>query len=244
MHILVTRPEADAREMKAQIEALGHRVSIAPLIEIVLKPVEPDALRGAAGLIATSRNGVAALRQSPAISGARSLPIFTVGPATAEAARRAGFITVLEGAGTARDLAPLIANHAVSKAGPFVHLAGDHLAVDLPALLRDAGVDVRPVVAYCSIAARSLPDVVAAALADGDLDAVILMSPRTARTWAELAAQMLDRRGSSVVHLCLSQAVAEGLPGEFRQTVHVAHSPSSDGILSLIQRLAPQGRTS
>lgn len=244
MHVLVTRPEADAREMKAQIESIGHRVSVAPLIEIVHEVIEPHSLRGAAALVATSRNAITALASSPAIAMARTLPVFAVGSATASAARRAGFISVIEGPGAARDLAAVVARHPLSKSGPIVHLAGDHLAVDLAPILAAADVVLDVKLAYRSIAAQSLPGAVCQALAASDIDAVILMSPRTAMTWAKLVAGPLQSQVDRVAHLCLSNAVAAALPGSRSQNVHVAHSPSSDGMLSLIRRLASGAPTS
>jgi uroporphyrinogen-III synthase len=245
MHILVTRPEADAREMKTRLEAMGHRVSVAPLIAISHEAIDAAAFRGAAALIATSRNAIVALAGSPAIETAKSLPIFTVGSATARIAREAGIDTIIEGPGTARDLAEVIAVHPLARAGPLVHLAGDHLAVDLAHLLASETVKVRPLVVYRSIAAPSLPDGVIGALAARDIDAVILMSPRTARTWAQLldcSAGLADTKDVSLI--CLSPAVAAALSRDQADKIYVSDSPNVDGVLSLVQRLARRSRTS
>jgi len=66
-------------------------------------------LTGIAALAFTSRNGVAAFA---ALSDDRSLPVFTVGDATAEAARTAGFAAVRSAAGALEDLARLLAEAA------------------------------------------------------------------------------------------------------------------------------------
>src|SRR3972149_594406 len=57
MHVLITRPEPDAGALKAQIEAMGHAVSLEPLLQIELLPIAADALAGAQGLVAPRRNG-------------------------------------------------------------------------------------------------------------------------------------------------------------------------------------------
>ena len=36
MHLLVTRPEPDAAELKAALEAQGHEVSVEPLLAIAV----------------------------------------------------------------------------------------------------------------------------------------------------------------------------------------------------------------
>ena len=43
MRLLITRPAADARALAGELEARGHSVLCAPVIEIVMKPdVEPE----------------------------------------------------------------------------------------------------------------------------------------------------------------------------------------------------------
>ena len=37
MHLIVTRPEEDAMPLKARLEALGHTVTVAPLLRIVAR---------------------------------------------------------------------------------------------------------------------------------------------------------------------------------------------------------------
>ena len=92
MHVLITRPEPDASETRAQLEALGHDVSVEPLLRIEPLPIDAGAFEGAQALIATSRNGLRALAASERAAPRRSsIPIFTVGPGTAELARAQGF---------------------------------------------------------------------------------------------------------------------------------------------------------
>ena len=102
MHVLITRPEPDAGALKAQIEAMGHAVSLEPLLQIELLPIAADALAGAQAIIATSRNGLRALAESAALPEALELPLFAVGPGTAELARSLGFRRVIAGGGACR----------------------------------------------------------------------------------------------------------------------------------------------
>ena len=90
MHVLITRPEPDAAALRAQLEALGHQVTVEPLLKIEHLPIASDVLAGIAGLIVTSRNGLRALAASAAINAARELPLIAVGPGTAQLARELG----------------------------------------------------------------------------------------------------------------------------------------------------------
>lgn len=248
MHVLITRPERDAADLRSRIEALGCRVTLAPLLAIEYLPIDSAALAGAGGFVATSRNGLRALAQSPALPAATGLPIFVVGPATATLAREVGFSTVIEGSGTAEGLAPCIVATAPAARGALIHLAGDHLAFDLAGALDAHGIKLKAIAAYRSVAAKTLDASVSDWLVAGQLDAVVLMSPRSARTWSTLIdALPVNADVSKVTHICLSPAVAQGL-GALRQTtravpIKIANQPTSEEIVALVYRLAAETKT-
>src|SRR5262245_51392023 len=104
MRLAVTRPLEDAQELKAALEAQGHDVIIAPMMEIVSAP-RPLDLAGVQALLATSANGVRALAQSTA---RRDVALFAVGSATGAAARQAGFAFIEVAGGDAQALAALV----------------------------------------------------------------------------------------------------------------------------------------
>ncbi len=255
MHILITRPRSQALDLKYRLEAIGHLVSLAPLLVIEHEPIEATAFEGASALIATSRNGLAALEHSPALQAARALPIFTVGHATSTFARDLGFGRVFTGPGTAAELATLIAGSVKPHTGPLVHLAGDHLAYDLAAALAPMGIVVQPIAAYRSVAATRLSDDIANQLKGRAIDAVILMSPRTAETWVEVASLLNEPTttapiGAALpVHICLSAAVADAaaqawsVKGRQLPDIATAARPTLDDLLTVIERLAAGGQT-
>ncbi len=109
MRVLVTRPEPDAGDLAAKIGELGMTAVVDPLLEVELLPIAPEPFIGAAAVVATSRNALRALAQSPALAPALALPLFAVGSRTEAFAREAGFQHVTRGPGTARALAETIA---------------------------------------------------------------------------------------------------------------------------------------
>ncbi len=239
MHVLITRPEADAEALKSSIEELGCRATLAPLVAIVPNAIPLSAIEGATALVTTSRNALKALAGSPALELATSLPLYVVGPGTAAMAREMGFTDVIEGAGTAADLAATLSAQGRSDGGTFAYLRGDVLAFDLEAALMRAEVNVVSVAAYRSVAAETLAPNVAAALARGEIDAVMLMSPRTAETWARLAGDLIASAGRPIAQLCLSEAVAKALLSRFAaNNVLIAAHPSLEEMLALVKRLA------
>jgi len=119
--ILLTRPAESARRFAAELAALDLPVVISPIIEIVPVAHDGDAAAVAQGLVFTSAHAV------PSAGAGRGRPAICVGPATAAAARAAGF-RVTEGPGDAAGMMPMLAD-----LGPgWLHLRGRHIARELP----------------------------------------------------------------------------------------------------------------
>lgn len=231
MRLLVTRPEPDASKQAAALTACGQEAVVSPLITIeYLKP--PLALYRDQVLIVTSRNALRAAEQLSQLDALRELPLVAVGEATAKAARDFGYREVIEGPGTAKDMADLIAERFDPHRGRLIHLAGDHLAFDLTGALEPKGFYVETAVLYRSKAAEALTPEAEQRLAQGALDGVILMSPRTAEIFARLA----RNKGYTLASLygfCLSTAIAAKLQG-LGLSLRVPKAPRQEELLALI----------
>jgi uroporphyrinogen-III synthase len=238
MRILVTRPEPDAAELKAALEARGHEVSVEPLLNIEELSIDAGDLDGASAIIATSRNGLRALRGA-ALTRAVQLPLLCVGPATGKLGRKLGFRRIIEGQGSASDLIPLILDSKLGEAGRIVHICGEDVAFDLAAALTQRGIGVRKLIAYRAVAAAALRPQTARAIAEGSLDAVILMSQRTAGIFAELAERAgLKEQVRKLAYVCVSANVAVALKGLDPARVNIAVRPDSAGILKAVDQVA------
>lgn len=246
MHILVTRPEEDAGELKEKLEARGHRVSLAPLIEIEFLPVPPESFDAGAVLVATSRNGLRALARSSAFDAARALPLFVVGQASARLAQDLLFRDVVAGPGRAAELAPVVLDYVKGCGRRVMLVTGEDTAFDMEAYLRSRDIPVQSVVAYRGRPAAVLPASVLDGVKQGDVDAVILMSARTAAAWMSLAAKSdLGPHLGQITHLCLSETIARAvqtcdLGQPFRPRIKTARRPEIEEILALAGGLAAQ----
>lgn len=234
MRLLVTRPEPDASREAETLAARGHEVVLAPLLAVEFYGDAPLELEGAQGLIVTSRNALKALASRRELGQALKLPLFAVGEATARAARELGFARVTTGPGTGAALAELISGELKPDRGPLVHLAGETLAFDLKSALERQRFTVRQPVLYRAVPARALPAEALSLLKGGKLDGVILMSPRTAKTFAGLVTRHgLVTQGKSLVCYCLSEAVAEAV-ASLGLEVRVAAHPREEDVLALL----------
>lgn len=236
MTLLVTRPEPGASACKSALEALGHRVLADPLLRIALAaPKGP--LDDARSLIVTSRYALDWVRTAPA--GSRALPVFAVGPATARAARDMGFTEVHEGPGTAAGLAETIARLVAPGPGALAYLSGEHVAFDIEDQLARHGLAVRREIVYSAVTADRLSPATRAAMAEGGIGAVLLMSARTARTYVTLVMRDgLESLVRGVPHLCLSGDVGRPLEPLALPDVRLTAKPSSDAMIWLAGSLA------
>jgi uroporphyrinogen-III synthase len=226
MKILVTRPLADGQEIAVRLAELGHQTVLSPLLEPRFFDGPEPALDDVQAILATSANGVRALGSR---TGRRDIPVFAVGPQTAAEAVKAGFTDVRSADGDAVALAEATGRWAQPGA-VLLHVCG----TDAPGTLADTlgrnGFAVRRAALYGMAAATELPPPARAALAQGQLDAVMFFSPKSARLFLELA-QGLPIGGLTA--LCISPATAQMLPaGAFAQ-LRIAERPNQAAMLAL-----------
>ncbi len=237
MHLLVTRAPPDAERQADELRARGHEVSVEPLLGVEFLDTGRLPLKGVQALIATSRNGLRALARNEALGRAARRPLFAVGPATAAMAAALGFSDIRQGEGTASALAELVVEACKPEEGALLHLAGERLAADLRGQLETHGFSVDQPRLYRTIPASALSGGIREAVASGDIEGVLVMSPLTARTWADLLIGAgLREAGQGIRHFCLSQAVADGLAGLGAVAIDIAETPREDDLLALVAR--------
>lgn len=247
MHILITRPEPDASEMRDALAREGHIADVAPLLDIELMPPQPEVLTGIGGLVVTSRNGLRAIAASPALPALLDLPLFVVGSGTAKAARELGFTQVMLGPAAAKDLLPVIVDGMARRdpgkipAAPLLHVSGDKLSFDLAPPLAAAGIALARVVVYRSVPAHELPANVLQQLERRAYDAVVLMSPVTAQTYLHhVTVNGLLEAARHPTYLCLSQGIAGCLTQLGEPRVRIAAKPNIEEAVALVRQLAAE----
>lgn len=206
MHLLVTRPRAEATAEK--LRAAGHRVTSAPLM--AFEPVAWDAGPPRAIMLTSPQAAHAAPPRW-------QVPVYAVGSATAAAARTAGYHDVRGGDGDVQMLVDRIAADGVTQ---VLHLAGaDRTAFTPPPGLT---IDTRTVYRAALLPLAGVPTV----------DFVLLYSARTA---AHFAAEC-DRLGApraAIALAVLSPAIAAAAGPGWRAIV-TALRPNEDALLAAI----------
>lgn len=241
MRILVTRPIDDAQHLAEQLHRMGHQAMIAPLMTVRYRPI-PDlerVLDRAQRVLLTSANGARSLARA---TDRRDLKLATVGRATAEAARRAGFTRIDVAGGDADRLTELCAQRYNPAEGPLAHIAGSVVTGRLGERLAALGFLVERRVGYDAAAIGELPPPVADGLAQGQIPAVMLFSPRTARLFLDEIERIgIASRFTRIDALCLSPAVAEMARGLPWRRLLIAAEPAGEAMLALIDHAGPNG---
>jgi uroporphyrinogen-III synthase len=233
MRLLITRPEEDGGALAERLVALGHEPVLLPLMDIVLRDLPPLPLDGAQALIATSRNALRGLARNAALERARRLPVYCVGEATAAFADTLKFSDIRIGAGTAKDLAPLIARTAKPADGALLYLTAEQIAFDLAGVLSALRFAVRRVIVYSAEENRHAAEALAAQISAG-IDGVLLMSPRTAEIFAAAAATIPRDNIRGLTCYCYSQAVAKPLEQTEGLRLSIAARPQEADLLALV----------
>jgi uroporphyrinogen-III synthase len=242
MRVLLTRAREQAEEMASELRARGHQVIVSPLWERQFVEI-PGGLGGIGALVFTSMNGASAMaKRIP--EELLSVPVFTVGGRTAEAARRVGFNELIVGPGQARELVPLITGFEGKIDGRIVHISGEDVRTDVAALLRAEGLAAERLAAYRMVAQSGLSDEAVSAIRKRQLDAVLFFSPRSAKLFATLIeAGELTASLDQTVAIALSDAVAGPLRDLSWAEIRVARRPNRQAMLKLLEDNDQDGRT-
>lgn len=241
MKVIVTRPSPDAEHFAAELVRVGADPALSPAMAILRRDSAID-LEGVGALAFTSANGV---RAFAALSDVRTLSVFAVGPATAEAAREAGFATVSTAESDVESLAALISQS--KPASIVLHLAGSERTGDLVAALARKGVMARRAVIYDAVEIEELAPSAKAILADPEeKPAVVFFSPRSARLFlAQVKRASLSDRLKDCLALCLSDEIAAAIRAEEWSAIKIASSRDSEAMLRLVSEAISErnGRT-
>jgi len=235
MHILVTRPLEDGKEIAALLALRGHQALLAPLLEPrfqdgPLLEEQGGELENVQALLASSANGIRAFIRR---SARRDLPVFAVGPQTAQEAIKAGFADVRSADGDAKALAEATRRWA-SPDGILLHVCAQDAPGALAENLAAYGYSVRRCALYAIEPATQLPPDAQTALQQGTLDGAMFFSPRTARIFGALTDASHTQR---LTAFCISPATAQALAPLPFARVAVAARPNQTAMLALADQV-------
>lgn len=167
-------------------------------------------------MIATSVHALNHLRPP------KGMKAWTVGDATAAAARNAGF-SVVNAGGNVDDLIPLV---VAERPSAVLYLRGVHVATDIGARLETHGIRLQEHVVYEQPSQQATGEA-RALLAGGELVIIPLFSPRSAR----IVSDWVSGASAPIEAIAMSDSVALAWGGP----ASVAVRPTADAMLRSVE---------
>ena len=145
MHILLTRPLEDNREMIFKFKSLGHEVTHMPLINIEGVKYEDLNFSDFKGIIFTSANAIKFL-DTKLID--KKINCFCVGSATESKAKSIGFQNIFAADGNVNNLKELILQNFNSSDGKLLYVSGEIISNNLDQILISEGYNIQRIINY------------------------------------------------------------------------------------------------
>ncbi len=145
MHILLTRPLEDNREMILRFQSLGHEVTHIPLISIEGIKYEDLNFSDFKGIVFTSSNAIKFLDTK---SVDKKINCFCVGSATESKAKSVGFQNICAADGNVNNLKELILQNFNPSDGKLLYVSGEIISNDLDQILISEGYNIQRIINY------------------------------------------------------------------------------------------------
>jgi len=145
MHILLTRPIEDSKELIIKLNNLGHKVSHLPVINVVGEEYRDFSEEEFKGIIFTSSNAVKNLNLKNIN---KNIQCFCVGSATERTARINGFQKVYSADGNVSNLKEIIIQNYNAKNEKLIYVSGEIITTNLDKDLISEGYNVDRIINY------------------------------------------------------------------------------------------------
>ena len=145
MHILLTRPLDDCKELILKFKQLGHKVSHLPVIKVESKKYEELKYEEFNAIIFTSSN---AIRNLDLKKINKKIYCFCVGSATEKIVKQNGFQNIFCADGNVNNLKEVILQNLDQKNGNLLYVSGEIVSSKLDKDLISEGYKVQRIINY------------------------------------------------------------------------------------------------
>ena len=183
MHILLTRPLDDSKDLIMRFKFLGHQVSHLPVINIEKKDYDEPNFDEFKGIIFTSSNAIKNLNISKINKG---IFCFCVGNATEKIAKEKGFQNIYTAEGNVSNLKEIILQNFDPKKGNLIYISGEIISYELDKELKSEGYSVKRLINYSVISNNKLSDEFIEQLKTSIPEIVFIYSENSARSYLNL----------------------------------------------------------
>ena len=224
MHILLTRPLEDCKELIIKFKSLGHKVSHLPVISVnAIDYIEPN-YNEFKGIIFTSANAIKNLNTSKID---KNIQCFCVGSSTEKIAKESGFQNIFCAEGNVNNLKEIILQNFDKKNGFLIYISGEIVSYNLDKDLILEGYSVTRLVNYVAQPIKEIREEFIKDIKSLIPDIVFIYSENSARNflnilkkydlkdeWMETNLMCLGERASSVLNEIKWKKIFLFNPGE------------------------------
>ena len=183
MHILLTRPLDDCKDLILRFKSLGHKVSHLPVIKIENVNHDKVNFDEFGGIIFTSANAVKNLNTSKIN---KQINCFCVGSSTEKVAKQNGFQNIFCADGNVNNLKEVILQNFDQKKGNLLYVSGEIISSNLDKDLISEGYKVKRIINYSVAPIEEVSDEFIRDLKSSIPDMVYVYSENSARNYLNL----------------------------------------------------------
>ena len=183
MHILLTRPLDDCKDLILRFKSLGHKVSHLPVIKIENVNHDKVNFDEFGGIIFTSANAVKNLNTSNIN---KQINCFCVGSSTERAAKQNGFQNIYCADGNVNNLKEVILQNFDQKKDNLLYVSGEIISSNLDKDLISEGYKVKRIINYLVAPIEEASDEFIRDLKSSIPDMVYVYSENSARNYLNL----------------------------------------------------------
>ena len=153
MHILLTRPIEDCKELIIKFKSLGHNISHLPVIKIESKKYQEENFNKYEGIIFTSSNAIKNL-DIKKIN--KNIYCYCVGLATEKTAKLNGFQNIYTADGNVNNLKEIILQTFNTNNGRLLYVSGEIVSSNLDNELIFEGYSIKRLINYSVLPVEDL----------------------------------------------------------------------------------------
>ena len=209
MHILLTRPLEDSRQLILRFKSLGHQVSHLPVINIEKEDYDEPNYNEFKGIIFTSSNAVKNLDVSKID---KKIICFCVGLATERKAKELGFQNIFCAEGNVNNLKELILQNFDPKIGPMAYISGEIVSYNLDKDLISENYVIKRIINYTAVPNENLSDDFLRDIKSSVPEIVYIYSENSAKTFFTLIKKYnLDNIWMETNLMCMGEKASSAL---------------------------------
>jgi len=183
MHILLTRPLDDCKDLIIKFKSLGHKVSHLPVIKIEPTEYDQPNFNNYQGIIFTSANAVKNLNL---INLDKQINCFCVGSATEKIVKQNGFQNIFCADGNVNNLKEIILQNFDHNQGSLLYVSGEIISSNLHRDLISEGYSVKRIVNYNVLPIEKISEKFVKDLKSSIPDIIFIYSENSAKNYLNL----------------------------------------------------------